>query len=73
MPCRKTNYFIAYFDHIVCLKCHITEPPLKGCGPSSSTAVSSTLVLSNPVSSTIRFFDFMQKYKNNVFTCLPNN
>ena len=37
----------------------------------SSTAVSSTLVSSNPVSSnsvlsTIKFFDSMQKYKNNV-------
>ena len=42
-----------------------------GSGPCSSTAISSTAVLStldlpNPVSS-------MQQYKNNIFTCLPNN
>ena len=42
-----------------------------GSGPGSSTAISSTAVLStldlpNPVSS-------MQQYKNNTFTCLPNN
>ena len=49
-----------------------------GCGPGSSTdisstAVSSTLGSSTPVSSTIKFFDSMQKYKNNTFTCLPKN
>ena len=40
-------------------------------GPGSSTAISSTavssiLVSSNPISSTIKFFDSMQKYENNV-------
>ena len=49
------------------------------CGPSSSTAYSSTAVSSisgssNPVWSTLKVFDFMQKHKNNIFnTCLPNN
>ena len=47
-------------------------------GPGSSTAISFTAVLctlgsSNPVSSTIKFLDSMQNYKNNTFTCLPNN
>ena len=42
-----------------------------GSGPGSFTAILSTAVLStlgspNPVSS-------MQQYKNNTFTCLPNN
>ena len=37
-----------------------------GCGPGSSTAISSTLGLSNPVSSTIKFLISLQNYKNNL-------
>ena len=51
------------------------------CGPGSSTAINFRLLpfrlkfigSSNRVSSTIKFFDSMQKYKNNILTCLPNN
>ena len=62
--CRASNITFAYMASVTA-----REVDWK-CGPGLSTAilstaVSCTLVSSNPVS--------MLKYKNNVFTCLPNN